>query len=190
MHGIRPAKFARGHLRQSDVTEVAGSYQLGERADGFFDGSARVNAVVVVQVDHIDLQAVEAFFHAVVHIVAISAGPKAIGVGCRRNAELGRHKYLGPAAAKQLGNEFLVLALAVDVRRVDHPHADVDRIMEGGERFRPIRGAVDAGQGHRAEPLGWGGELSPSPKVTSLPIVVTGRFFPRAMEESIRVSSG
>jgi hypothetical protein len=51
VHGVRAADGVRARFGQADVPDLALGHELGQRSDGVLDRRARVDAVLVVQVD-------------------------------------------------------------------------------------------------------------------------------------------
>ena len=51
VHGVGAADGCRPGLGQPDVQDLSLGHQFGEGADGVLDGSVRVDAVLVVEVD-------------------------------------------------------------------------------------------------------------------------------------------
>ena len=76
------------------MTHFAGSDQLGHRAHGLLDRHVRVDAVLVVQVDGIDAQPLEAGVAARVHVFGATVDAALRGSRIAKDAELGGDKRL------------------------------------------------------------------------------------------------
>ncbi len=57
-------------------------------------------------------------------------------------ADLGREEHLVPASFEGLPEDFLAVPPSVDVRGIEEVHPKVDGLLDGGDRFCVVRGAV------------------------------------------------
>src|SRR5580693_4013321 len=78
--------------------------------------------------------------------LAVGAGPV--------DAELGGQLHLAAAVRDRTADQYLVVAGAVGVRRVQERHARIERGVDGGDGLVPVRGAVPFAHSHAAEALG------------------------------------
>ena len=147
MHRHGGAQLVGRHLRQPEVTNLAGGHQFGHRPDGLLDRHRQVAAMHVVEVDDVGLEAVQTFVDALAYVGGVAArGEAAARRPVRRvpdDAELRRQRDLVAAVGQQAGDETFVRAAAVDVGGVDERDPQVDAAMKRGQRLGVVHLAVD-----------------------------------------------
>ena len=151
MHGVRAADGPRRRLGEPDVPHLAGAHQLGHGADGLFDRRARVDAVLVVEIDGIDAQALQRGVAGGANVFRTSIDADPAPVGIALVAELGRQDDLVAAAADGAADQPLVGERAVHVGGVEKVDAEVERAVDGGDRLRVVVRAVELGHAHAAQ---------------------------------------
>ena len=60
MHFVSATDGFRGSFGQPEVANFAGAHEFRHGADSFFDGNIGIDAMLVVEVDHIDAEALQA----------------------------------------------------------------------------------------------------------------------------------
>src|SRR5437764_6831961 len=145
--GVRLAKPEMAHLALLDET--------AHRADRVLDRHVGIDAVLVIEVDRIDAEALQAGLAGLLHISG--AAVDAIGAaGLSGLAELGGDDdfvALGPRElAQRAAKQFLVMAPAIHVRAVEMIDAELDGAPQQGLGRLVVARAVSAGQRHAAEP--------------------------------------
>ena len=130
--------------------------QFGYGADGVLDRGVGVDAVLVVQVDLVGAEPLERPLHR-----GSDAGRAAVesalpATGVRDHAELGGEHYLVAAPLECPADEFLIDVRTVDLGGVDEVHAQIERAVDGPDRF----GVVASGAGER-ERHAHGAEANP-----------------------------
>ena len=134
-------------------------HQLGHGADGFLDRDVGIDAVLVIQVDDVDAEALQAGLAGFDDI--LGAAVDAVGLaGALGLAELRRHHHAVAAAFQGATEHLLVMAPAVHVGGVEMVHAGVDGVADQVFRHRVVGGAVDAGQRHAAQADGRDGQAA------------------------------
>jgi hypothetical protein len=152
MNAVGTADGFRSSLGQSEVADLALPHQIGHGPDRLLDWHLRVDAVLVVQVDDVNLEPLQTGFTGLTHIVgsAIHAlarfGPYL--------SEFGGKNHLIPTAGNGLSDQLLVLAPAVHVGCIEESHALVERIADERDGLLIVALAIDAGEGHAAEAEG------------------------------------
>jgi hypothetical protein len=135
------------------VADLAVGHQLGQSADGVLDGGARVDAVLVVKVDVVDAQALQGAVDRGADVRRPAVDDAGAATGVRDQAELRRHDDPVPAALDGSADQFLVDVGAVDLSGVEMGDAQVQRPVDGADRFgvAALPGVVVAGHRHRAQ---------------------------------------
>ena len=120
MDGVRAANRRRRRLGQSEVAHLAGLHELGHRADGLLDRRLRVDAVLVVEVDVVDAQALQRGVAGRAHVLRLAADlPEARIFFLADVGELRGEKDLVAPARDGLADQLFVVADAVDVGGVE-----------------------------------------------------------------------
>ena len=145
MHRVRAPYRRRRCLGQPEMPRLALLHQLRHRADRVLDRHRRIDAVLVVEVDHLDAQPLQARLARLHHVL----GPAVHAVraaGVLRLAELGCQHHTVAAAFERPADHLLIMAPAVHVGRIEMIDALVDGVADQLLRGGVIGFAVDAGQ--------------------------------------------
>ena len=130
---------ARG-LRQPEVAHLAGLDQLGHGADGLLDRDGLVDAVLVVEVDVVDAEALRGeASQARADVVGRAVDAEPAAVGRALVAELGGEHDLVAAAGDGAADQLLVGERAVHVGGVEEGDAEVEGAVDGVDARRPRR---------------------------------------------------
>jgi hypothetical protein len=117
--------------------------------------------VQVVQVDDVDSEPAEAGLGGPLDVGTLAAQDAGLAVCAGPvDAELGRQLHLAAAARDRPADQYLVVAGAVGVRRVQERHPRIERGVDGGDRLVPVGRAVPFAHPHAAEALGGDGEVA------------------------------
>jgi hypothetical protein len=135
------------------VPDLALGDQLGQGADGVLDGCVRVDSVLVVQVDVVCVEPLEGALDGGADVRRAAVEHPGAAAEVRDEAELRRQHDLVAAGRDGPADEVLVRVGAVDLGGVDMADAQVERPVDGADRFgvAAVRVEVIAGHGHRAE---------------------------------------
>ena len=108
---------ARARFADAERAHLALLHQLAHGADRILDRHFRIDAVLVIEIDHIDAEALQALLAGLDHEVRPAVGEFAVLAA--EIAELGRQHHAGAAALDRLADEFLVVAGAIGVGTVE-----------------------------------------------------------------------
>src|SRR5688572_7393709 len=150
MDAVRAAHRGRGRLGQTEIAHLPLLHEPRHGPDRLLDRDGRIDAVLVVEVDHVHAESLQARVARLRHVLrtAIDArGP----IGLSEIAELGGEHDLVALPAQGGGEELLVVAPAVHVGGVDEVHAKVQRAVHDGDRLCVVTGTIGAGHRHTAE---------------------------------------
>ena len=148
-------------MAQPERPDLARRDELGHGPRGLLDGHARVEPVVVVDVDPVGAEPGQARFARGGDVLGAAVeGLPAFG---RPRGELGPEHHLVTPAPDGLAEQPLVVpepavrlarhrrGRAVDVGSVEEVDAEVDRRADGGDRLGTIGFAVELGHPHASE---------------------------------------
>ena len=151
MHLVSAADGVRRRFGQAQMTHFAGLDQFGHRADGFFDGNSWIDAMLVIQIDMIDAEPLEAGIAGRMYVLgcSIDAGERAIGAA--HMTELGGQHDVLAARPQDLSEQALVGAGAIHVGGVEKVDADVEGGIEHAEIGCRIGRPVEVRHAHATE---------------------------------------
>ena len=151
--GVRPADSAGRGLGEPEVAHLAGSHQLGHRADGVLDRRGLVDPVLVVEVDVVDAEALQRRVAGLPHVLRSAGDAEELAVLAAHVAELRREHDLVAPARDGPTDEALVGEGAVHVRGVKESNAEVEGALDDGDRLGVVGRAVELAHAHAAESL-------------------------------------
>src|SRR5271157_4328827 len=140
-------------FRQPEVTHFSRLHQVRHRPDRLLDWRVGIDPVLVVKVDHIDAQSLEAGVTALPDILRIAPDPEEFPIRTADVAELRRQYHLPAAILDRLADKDLVSSHSIDVRRVEQVPAGVQVTMDDADRLRVIHllRVVELAHPHAAE---------------------------------------
>ena len=134
------------------MAHLAGGDELGHRGHGLLDRGLEVDAVLVVEVDVVDAEALERRVARVPDVVAVAADAEPLALLAADVAELRRDDDLVAASDDRTADEPLVRQRAVHVGRVEERDAELESPVDGRDRLVVVSRAVELGHAHAAEP--------------------------------------
>src|SRR5579885_942650 len=120
----------RRSLRKPEESHLARAHQLGHRTDGLFDRRLRIDAMLVVEVDAIDAQALERSVARLAHVFRASVGRRRQSVRPALVAELGRDYHTIAHPPERLTDQYLVGERTVNVCGIEKVDAEFERAFE------------------------------------------------------------
>ena len=152
MDGVRAANRVRSGLGEPEVAHLALLHELGHCADRLLDRRLEVDAVLVVEVDRVDAEALQRRLAGRADVLRLAADAEELARRSAHVPELRREHDLVAAAGDRLPDEPLVRAPAVHVGRVEEGDSELDRALDRRDRLTLVGGAVELGHPHAAEP--------------------------------------
>ena len=143
----------RMRFGQAEEPHLPQRHQPGHRADGLLDRHGGIDAVLVIQVDHVNAQPLQARVAGLDDILRPSVDPVRLARPLRLPELRRQHDAIAPAL-QRAAKDFLVVAPAVHVGAIEMIDALVDRVADQILRHCIVRRAVDARQRHAAQPDG------------------------------------
>src|SRR5581483_7759258 len=151
MHRRRAPDRRRSRLRQAEETNLAGAHEIRHRADRLFDRDVRVDAVLVIEIDRVDLQALQRRVARLADVLRRSVDAEELALLAAHVPELRRDDDGVAAAADRAADEPLVRERTVHVGRVEKVDPEIDRAMDRRDRFLVVAAGVELRHPHAAE---------------------------------------
>ncbi len=143
-----------GGFRKAEVFNLASFDELGHGADGVFDRGVGIDAVLVVEIDVIEAEALERSIAGLADVLGLARDAPEGGVfSFAEIGELGGEKDFVAAGLDGVADQLFVVAHAVDVGGVEEGDAEVERAKEGGGGLFVVAFAVELAHAHAAETL-------------------------------------
>jgi hypothetical protein len=136
------------------VADLALGDELGHRPDRLLDRRVGIDAVLVVEVDVIDAEALQRGIAGLAHILRVAAHAEELAVLAAHVGELRRQHDVVATVGDRLADELLVRERPVHVGGVDEVDAELERAVDRRDRLALVAGAVELRHPHAAEPLG------------------------------------
>ena len=154
MHLGRPAESLGGGFGEAEEAHLPGDNEVAHRANGVFDGHLGINAVLVVEVDHVHAEPLQAGVAGGAHVFGPPIDAEELAGRVTDVAELrGQHDLAAPVA-NGLPDQRLVGAQAIHVRRVQEVHPQVEGAVDRGQCLRLVAWAVELRHAHAAQTRG------------------------------------
>ena len=142
MHSVGAADGTRASLAESEVADLALFHQAGHGADRVFNGDVRVDAMDIVEIDHIDPHALEAGLAGDRDIVGPAIDAAALTVGTADIAEFRGNEIFVAPAFDRLANKLFVYAGGISVGCVEQVDAELGGTMDSRDRLDIVGNAV------------------------------------------------
>src|SRR5688572_14862984 len=120
-------------FRKAEMAHLALAYEFSHGAYRFFDGRVGIDAVLVIEVDDIDTQPLQAIVATLAHIVRLSADPQILAVGAPHIAEFGSDYNPVALAPDGLADEFLIGAHPIHIGRIQKIDAKFNCPVDGSD---------------------------------------------------------
>ena len=143
----------RRGLRQAQVAHLPQLHQFRHRAHGLLDGSVRIDAMLVVQIDHVHAEPRERGVAGRTHVLGAPVDAPDLRSGLAHDPELGREDDAVAPSFQGLAHRNLVGVRAVRVGGIEKADSQIEREMY--QRYglilgRPA-GRIEIRQPHAAE---------------------------------------
>src|SRR5436190_18712697 len=167
MHSVRATYRVNARLGQAEISNLSAGLQFGHRADRFLDWHARVDTVLIIDVDRRDAQSLQRRLARATHVFRRPIDPEPRSVFLAHVAELCCEHDLVATVANGLADEPLVREWPVNVGGVQKIDAEIQRSANRRNRLRVVTLTVELGHSHAAETDGRDHRTA-APKLTSL----------------------
>src|SRR6266404_5497001 len=124
MNGMRAANCFRAGFGQSKVPDFALADELRHRADGIFNLRLRIDAMLIVKIDAIDLQPAQTFFARFLHVIRFAVNAEELLLHrIAQNSKLRRNDNFVAMSFEQTTDQLLIGMRTVDVGGVEKSDA-------------------------------------------------------------------
>src|SRR6266571_5517091 len=122
------------------------------RADGLFNWNGRIDAMLVIQIDGFNAEALQACIARLAHIFRTAVDAAHIGIGFVANdSEFSGEKNLGAQRTDGHANQYFVVAITINVRGIEKGDAELDGTMDGSDRFHVVTRSIEFRHPHAAQ---------------------------------------
>src|SRR5258708_17775446 len=149
MNAVGATNGFRACLAETEKADLAVLHQPGHGAYRLFDRHGWIDAMLIKQIDRLDVEALQTRLAGTDHIRRPPVGNFAAAAA--EIAEFGRHEYLGTAPRDGLADKRFIVPEAIHVGGVEERHPTVDRFTNQVYSGPVVAGAVYVGQRHAAE---------------------------------------
>ena len=149
--GVGAADRGDGGFGEAEVADLSGMDEFGHGTYGVFDGGGGVDSVLVVEIDVVEVEALEGGVAGGFDVLRPAAeAPIAWVIFPAEVPELGGEEDLVAAGADGLADEFLVVAHAVDISGIKKVDTEIEGSEEGGYGLLVLALAVELAHAHAA----------------------------------------
>src|SRR5215475_2410617 len=155
MNSNSTSQSLSARLRETKIADLPLLHELRHRAHGVFNRRVGIDAMLVIKIDVIDAQSLEAGFAASPHVLRLPVHAACLGIsGVGHDVKLhGQHHFVS-LSLDRLPDQHLVLVRAVDIGCVEKGHAEFDGSVNGGDGFLFVSAAIKLRHAHAAQAKG------------------------------------
>src|SRR5262245_59657555 len=146
-----PADGLRPRLGESQEANLALLHEPSHRSHRVLDRHTGVDAMLVIAIDHVDAQALQAVRARLSDILRPAIDTFSLAVAAHLTKFSDKHDLIS-SALNGASNHFLVMSPAIHVGGIEVVNATVDGLANEILRFSVVGGAIDTRQGHAAQP--------------------------------------
>jgi hypothetical protein len=151
MRVVRASNRCGGRFREPEKPHLPRRHEFAHRSDRLFDRHLRIDAVLVVQVDRLDPQPLQARLTGLTHVCGRAVDAEEFAVRSTDVSEL-RREHDGFAAIRdRFADQLFVRPGPVHIGRIEKRDPEIDRTVDRSDRFRLVAVAVEFRHAHAAE---------------------------------------
>ena len=150
-----PAQSIRCRFAEADVADLAFLNECGHGSDGFLDRSRGIDAMLVVEIDGLDAEPLQAAFASRPYVFGLAADTTVHRIReITDDAEFGRDLELMPMMLDSLADQDLVRVRAIHIGGVKKRDAQFERAMDSRDGLLLVARSVEFRHPHTAESHG------------------------------------
>src|SRR5271168_275880 len=150
MSRMRPADSFHAGLGEAEKTHFTLAHQVRHRANRLLDRHLLIHAMLVIEIDMIDAEALERRVAGGAHVLG-PAVDRALAVGEDLVAELGRDYHPAAMSRERLADQLFVVPGAIDVRSVEEVYPELNRALDRCRGFAVVARTVKLRHPHASE---------------------------------------
>src|SRR3954470_10959238 len=135
MGRMGPPDRLRRSFGEAEIADLSLVLKARHFADRILDRHIRIDAVLVIEIDRIDREPLEARLAGGTDIFGVAAHSEELAIRSADIGKLGREENLVPAAADRSPDQLLVREWPVHVGGVQERNALVERVMDRRNRL-------------------------------------------------------
>ncbi len=139
-------------LRKSQIPHLSFAHQTGHRTHGFFNGSSRVHAVLVIEIDYIDLQAGKRRLAGGLHVLRPAVDPALAALA--HNAEFGGKEHFLPPSHDRFSDQLFVVSVTIHVGGIQKIDTEIQCSPYGRDGLLVVPRPVEFRHPHASQPDG------------------------------------
>src|SRR5438067_546630 len=149
---MRPANCFGTSFTYSKKAHFAFANQLRHCADCLFNWRVRVNPVLIIEIDDIEIEPAQTSFASLLYIIGLAADAAKLRLGwVAQNSELGCDDDLFAMPSQRAADQLFISVRSIHVRGIEKSDAELERARNCGERFFIIAAAIEVRHAHAAE---------------------------------------
>src|SRR5580698_4258527 len=150
MGRMRAPDGFRRRLRKTQVAHLAGFDEVRHRADSLLDRHGAIHAMLIIEVDLFDAEALERGVASRPYVFGPSVD-LASTIGMADDSEFGRDDHAIPNRPELAPDQFLIVIRPIHVRGVEKIDSQFERTMERRNRFGIVARSVEFRHAHASE---------------------------------------
>src|SRR5262245_59969881 len=139
-------------LGQRNISRLTLLHETRHTANGFFDRHIWVNSRHTEDIQSLDAQTLEAVFALLNQVFRLAAAAVATRIRSARAAGLGVNYDSFPPPFKRLGDQLVIMAVAVTGRGVEKINSQIESAVQSRDGLGVISRSIGAGHTHAADP--------------------------------------
>ena len=152
MHRVGALQCRRAHFAQTKIFHFARRDQFGHRPHRFFNRRGGVDAMLIVEIDHIDIQPFETRLAGRSHIFRPAVDPALQRfVRVAHESELRRQHHLFPTTGDRTADKLLIRPRPVHIGGIQKVQPPIQSMMDRCDRFRIIARAIEIAHAHATQ---------------------------------------
>jgi hypothetical protein len=149
---MRPANRRGRSLGKAEIADFTGPHKVRHGAYGLLDRRVGIDAVLIIEVDHLDSEPFQARFTSRAHVLGLTTDAAHMRTGgIADNRKFRCQEYLVAAAANRIADQNLVVAVPVNIGCIQEVDAQFECAVNRGDGFRVVAAAIEFRHSHTAQ---------------------------------------
>jgi len=132
MNGVRPSYGCRSGLGEPEIADLALLDQPGHRSDGLLDRRFGIDAVLIIQIDRLDVQPLQTGLAGLHHVLGSPAHAHRLAAGRTHVSELRGQRHLVTPVTDGPPHQLLVPPHTIHIGGIEKRYAKLQSSVNGG----------------------------------------------------------